>query len=186
MEKNEVTNELVLINEIKSGNEIAFEYIFKKYYKPLCLFSRKIVHNPHNAEEVVSNVFMRLWEHRSNICITRCLSSYLFRAIYNESLNYLNAFSKRQIPIDSNHIYYENYEGEISLLSHIYATELKYKINTCVKSLPRKCQEIFSLSRNIGFTHKEIAERMCISVRTVEHQIGNALERLREIIQSDQ
>jgi RNA polymerase sigma-70 factor (ECF subfamily) len=185
--KKEYINEHILIEGIKAGKEFAFEYVFKQYYKKLCLFALKYVRDNQTAEEIVSRVFKNLWEKRKTISINQNLSSYLFKAVYNESMNYLNSFSRRQQPTDSIYQHIENHiEAESGFLSKLYAEDLEKKIKKGIHELPEKCRDIFYMSRYESLSHKEIAERLNISVKTVENQIGIALEKLRETLQSEE
>lgn len=185
MKGNQDLEENLLIEGLRSGSELAFEYIFKKYYRALCIYSQKYVGEPQAAEDVVSRVFARLWKNRKKISISRSIHSYLFQSVYHESLNYLNSFSRRQQPTDSIHLYLKDRGQETGFLSKIYADEFREKINRAIDNLPDRCREIFQMSRNEELPHKEIAVRMNISVRTVENQIGIALEKLRKVLKSD-
>ena len=184
MQNNTNINETLLIESLREGKKAAFEYVFKEYYKRLCLFAQKYVRDYHTAEEIVSRIFEKLWERRRDLNISRSLSSYLFQAVQNECLNYLNSFSSRQKPTDTIHLHTESKEAASSFLPYLYAGELEEKINAGIKNLPDKCRKIFYFSRYEGLTHKEIAEKMNISTRTVENQIRIALESLRNILKS--
>ncbi|MBN1131921.1 MAG: RNA polymerase sigma-70 factor [Bacteroidales bacterium] len=178
-------DESTFAEDLKSGNKHVFEYIFNKYYKALCLCAQKYVRDRHVAEEVVSTVFMRIWERRESINITGSLSSYLYKAVCNESLNYLSSFSYRHKPTDSIYIYLEDSYSEPGILQELYTEELQKKISRGIESLPERCQYIFYLSRNQGLSHKEISEKLNITVSTVENQIGIALHKLRDFFKTD-
>ena len=179
-------DESFLIEEIRQGEEFAFEYVFKCYYRRLCLFSQKYVNDFHTAESIVLRVFGRLWEKREEISITQSLSAYLFQSVYHECLNHLNSFSQRQKPTDSIYQYLEDHRGpDYHFLSRFYAKELEEKIRAGIKNLPNRCRDIFYMSRYEDLSHKEIAEKLDISVRTVENQIGIALEKLREMLKKE-
>ncbi len=172
-----------LIDRIREGMEFAFEHVFRCYYKRLCLFAQKYVSDSQTAESIVLLVFERLWEKREEITISQSLSSYLFRSVYNECLNHLNSFSHRQKPTEDIYQYLSDHRAhESSFLSQFYADELDEKIKQCIKGLPRKCREIFYLSRYKGLSHEEIARKLNLSVRTVENHIGNALKKLRKML----
>ena len=179
-------DESFLIEGIRQGEEFAFEYIFKCYYRRLCLFAQKYVHDSHTAESIVLRIFERLWEKREEITISQSLSSYLFQSVYHECLNHLNSFSHRQKPTDSIYQYLEDHRGpDYHFLSRFYAKELEEKIRQGVRSLPAKCRDIFYMSRYEDLSHKEIAEKLNISVRTVENHIGIALEKLRKVLKEE-
>lgn len=172
-------NEQLLIEAIQDGKKYAFEYLFREYYKRLCLYAQKYVRDHDTAEEIVSRLFEKLWKKRKHVQIETSLTAYLFQSVYHEALNYLNSFSHRQRPTDSIYSYLREKEMTGSFLPQLYRRELEEKIEQAVNNLPEKCRTIFHLSRYQGYSHKEIAEELGISVRTVENQIGIALEKLR-------
>lgn len=185
MEDDKKIDDPVLLNDLKSGDKRVFEFIFKKYYKRLCLYAQKYVRDTQTAEEIVSKVMMRLWEKRETINVYESLSSYLFKSVYNEALNYLHSFSFRQKPTDSIHPYLNHSYSEPSILQKLYAEELELKIKKGIQNLPDRCQYIFYLSRYQGLTHNEIAVKLNISVSTVENQIGIALHKLRDSLKKE-
>ena len=179
-------NESFLIEKIRQGEEFAFEYIFKCYYNRLCLFAQKYVKDSQTAEGVVLRIFERVWEKREQISISQSFSSYLFQSVYHECLNHLNSFSHRQKPTHSIYQYLEDHRGpDYHFLSRFYAQELEEKIKHGIHNLPEKCRDIFYMSRYEDLSHKEIAEKLDISVRTVENQIGIALEKLRKVLKNE-
>lgn len=147
------------------------------YYAPLCLFAQKYLHDADESEEVVQAFFLKLWEDRSKIEITISLKSYLFGAVRNRCLNFIKHQKIKQ-----------DYETEVvnSISAENYAAnsflevDLLKKIEESINALPPRRREIFILSREHGLKYREIAEKMNISVKTVEAQMGQALKDLRE------
>ncbi|MFP4622223.1 MAG: RNA polymerase sigma-70 factor [Bacteroidales bacterium] len=174
-----------LIERIREGEEFAFESVFKCYYTRLYLYALKYVKDSQTAEGVVLRVLERLWEKREQISIDQSLSSYLFQSVYHESLDHLKSFSHRQKPTE--HQYLEdNSTPDDNFLAQFYADELEGRIKQGIKQLPAKCRDIFYMSRYKGLSHKEIAEKLNISFHTVKHQIGIALEKLREMLDAEE
>lgn len=163
--------------QLNKGDENAFRCIFEKYYQPLCLFSSHIMGDEELAEETVQDIFVKIWEKRSNIIIDTSLKHYLFRSVRNHCYNQL-----QHQKIKQQHTKYviENAQNDINVDNFYIEPDLKNKIEEAVGSLPAKRQEIFKLSREEGLKYKEIAEKMNISVKTVEAQMGLALKYLRE------
>ena len=179
-------DESFLIEGIRQGEEFAFEYVFKCYYRRLCLFAQKYVKDSHTAESIALRIFERLWEKREEISISQSLSAYLFQSVYHECLNHLNSFSHRQKPTDSVHSDLKDHRGtETSFLYRLYADELEEKIQQGINNLPSRCRDIFYMSRYKELSHKEIAKKLGLSVRTVENQIAIALEKLREMLKKE-
>ncbi|MEO9967805.1 MAG: RNA polymerase sigma-70 factor [Reichenbachiella sp.] len=173
-----ISDEDELILRLSNHDRGAFEQIFRTYYSDLTKFCLKYVRDEQIAEEVVQEVFINIWERRSNLTITTSIKSYLFTAVRNRSFNYLKLqLPKEQKKVDLESIgYMEEEDREQDLIM----SELNEHVHSAIQRLPNKCRIIFNLSRNAGMTYKEIAEELEISVKTVENQIGLALKKLRE------
>lgn len=152
----------------------SFERLFREYFTPLMKFAIKIIGNENDARETVHQVFINLWEKRSEIDLSVPLKSYLFTSVHNRSLNVIRdrkKFAGDRIPEES---------GMWDVSAQIEAMELEEKILEALETLPERCREIFEMSRFQGLKYNEIAIRLEISVKTVENQISKALKLLRE------
>lgn len=159
-------------------DKIAFEQLFRDYFKPLTAFAKKYVGDIDAAKEIVHEVFLNLWVKRENIDATKAVKSYLYTSAYNRSLNHLRDNKKfdKNAELESN----SNTESAWNFSDHMDTLELEEKINKTIESLPEKCREVFMLSRYEGLKYNEIAEKLNISVKTVESQMSKALSVLRE------
>jgi RNA polymerase sigma-70 factor (ECF subfamily) len=143
----------------------------------LCYFARKYVKDSETAREIVQDAFASLWEKRETIDMERPVKSYLTMVIHNKCTNYLRDNRK----FDAYILDLENlpdvpeYESTDSLVTH----ELKTKIDLAVDELPEKCREIFTMNRFENLKYQEIADKLQISVKTVETQMSKALQHLR-------
>lgn len=173
---------LQFINGIQKGDIAVFEELFKQYYIFLCLIAEHIVRNPYDAEEIVSDVFVRLWNIRKNIEITTSIKAYLVKAVHNTSLNYLerHRISNKLSDSLSNSDYELLAWDSDYPLGQLYEKEIMNILDQGISSLPDACREIFILSRNEGMTYYKIAGKLGISVNTVKTQMKIALARLRE------
>ena len=163
-----------------------FEFIFNKFYISLCYFAHNYVGKKEVAEDIVSEVFYKLWENRTTLKINTSIKSYLFKTVQNHCLNY----KKHQIVIkkfetnlnnelnDDNSI--NNLKSDIS--SYIIAQEIQDKIEQSISILPPQCQHIFKLNRFENLKYKEIAEKLNISVKTVETQMYRALKKIKDFL----
>lgn len=154
----------------------SYEVLFKTLYAPLCRVVFKIVKEKELAEDIVQEVFIKLWEKKEELTIETSLKSYLYRAAINTSYNHLQ--KNKRYPM----LAIENMEidDSVSISDKVEAKELEEKINQTLLLLPDACREVFVLSRWEGLSYKEIAETLDISVKTVENQMGKALKIFRE------
>jgi RNA polymerase sigma-70 factor (ECF subfamily) len=155
-----------------------FERLFRAHYSPLCAYANQFLKDQDASEEVVQEVMFRVWTNRSNLVIETSLKSYLFRAVRNGCLNVIKHHSVRQE--------YRNWkeqsaqENQESREEEMIASELEIKIREAIDQLPLERRKIFILSRYDGMTYNQIAEKLEISPKTVENQMGKALKTLRE------
>lgn len=151
-----------------------FEKLFKSYFPALMVFAKKILGDEDDAREVVHQVFISVWEKRQDIDLSASMKSYLFTSVNNRSLNVIRdrkKFSSAEVP---------DMAGDYDVSTAIESMELEEKILAVIKSLPEKCREVFEMNRFEGLKYSEIAERLNISVKTVENQMSKALKILRE------
>jgi RNA polymerase sigma-70 factor (ECF subfamily) len=166
------------LETIQSGNESAFEMIFRSYYQPLCRYAYSFLEDKEEAEEVVQSAFITIWEKRKSLDIQTSLKSYLYRMVRNACLNVI-----KHEKIKQQHVTHEltvadtSYE---SVTQKVYATELELKISEAMKTLPEQCRLVFQLSRFEELKYQEIADQLQISVKTVENHMGKALKLMRE------
>ncbi len=171
-------SEKEVLQTILSGNESAFEMIFKAYYQPLCRYAYSFLEDKEEAEEVVQSAFITVWEKRKSLDIQTSLKSYLYRMVRNGCLNVIKHEKVKQ-----QHVAHELAVTEVSYESvsqKVYATELEIKITEAMKALPDQCRLVFQLSRFEELKYQEIADQLKISVKTVENHMGKALKIMRE------
>ncbi|MEN8119301.1 MAG: RNA polymerase sigma-70 factor [Bacteroidota bacterium] len=173
-----------LFERIKSGDQFALELVYKKYYTGLYYYAKKIVGNATVAKDIVQDSFLKIWEIRTSILVQTSFSSYLYKSVYNNSLNYLKHkqviekhqnYQKEQIEIAENYFSISSEHGQSILI----AKEFEQQIEQAIENLPEKCKEVFKLSRFKGLKNNEIATQLDISINTVQTQISVALKKLR-------
>lgn len=163
---------------IKKLDKATFEKLFREYFIPLTAFVKKYVGDIDTAKEIVHDVFVNLWSKRDSIDIEKSVKSYLYTSGYNRSLNYIRDSKKFDSNVKSEDISIQGSEWNFD--NNIEALELEGKINQILALLPEKCKQIFLMSRFEGLKYGEIAEKLDISVKTVEAQMSKALKVLRE------
>lgn len=169
-------DERYLISGLKNRNKIVFDFVFNYYYSGLCAYARRWVEDPHTAEDLVQDFFVRLWMKSSTLEITSSLKSYFFNSIKNRALDHLKHVRVKE---EYRSKTLQAAEGNEYVSWEFTEPELTEIIEMGMNKLPPRCREIFILSRFEGKNNREIAESLGISKRTVEIQVSNALKILR-------
>jgi RNA polymerase sigma-70 factor, ECF subfamily len=162
---------------IKPLNQSNFEILFRSHFSGLCFFAQKYVKDFETAKEIVQDSFLSLWEKRESIDMERPVKSYLTKVIHNKCTNYLRDNRKfdRFILSVENLVDIPEYEDSNLLIEE----ELNIKIDSAIAELPEKCREVFVMSRYESLKYQEIADKLQISVKTVETQMSKALQHMR-------
>jgi RNA polymerase sigma-70 factor, ECF subfamily len=167
-----------LFEKISNGSKAHFDSLFSKYYAQLVRFAMGYLHDGPAAEEMVQDVFVRIWENAPRIEIETSILAYLYTSVRNQALNFIKHENIKK-----------KYEQEQALFVNADANDFEEKVNLkffrqllaiTVGSLPEKCREIFEMAKFEGLTYDEIAEYLQVSEKTVENQMGIALKKLRD------
>lgn len=161
-------------------DEHSFEAVFKTYFKALHAYAMGILKESETAEEIVQSVFLKLWEKRDTLEINSSLKAYLYRAVYHESLNHIKHQQVKRKHWE--HAHYEMTQGkpeEVGEQIKGQENELYERFQLALEKLPEKCRMVFNLSRFEELKYQEIADRLEISIKTVEAHMGKALKTLR-------
>ena len=158
------------------SDEKFFEETFRTYYAQLAGFAYRYVEDYDLAGEITQELFSSIWSKSSSIEIQTSVKSYLFGAVRNACLNHIK--HQRIVRSHSEHVLRVSSEADHS--NPVELGELKNKIENALAKLPKKCREIFELSRFENLKYREIADRLNLSQKTVENQMGKALKIMRE------
>lgn len=161
---------------IKTLDQRNFEAVFKAYFAGLTYFAQKFVYDIDTSKEIVHDVFVKLWEKRNELDLSKSLKSYLFTSVHNRCLNYIRD-NKKFDKSDFSENVFNNYAENNDFLIE---AEVKAKINSVMQKLPEKCRQIFEMNRFEGKKYHEIAQELDISIKTVEAQMSKALRIFRE------
>lgn len=165
-----------LFQQMQHGDHAAFEALFYLYYRELCFFTEWHVRSKECAEELVSDLFIKLWEKRAVLQITN-IRPYLYQAAKHNALNYLRKSKLVTEPIES-HTHLQQSEAE-GPYQQLLLKESHKEMNSLIDSLPERRKLIFVMSRIDGLSYSEIADLLDISIRTVEDQMFKAVKSLR-------
>ncbi len=163
-------------DKLRTGDLNTLKPLFDTFYVPLCHYALKFVHDTWMAEDIVQEVFIKIWEEEGRIGTIRSVKSWLYIAVKNKCLDKLRSekirtghtrsfFLQKDQSIDSNEIEYEEFRSYLS---------------ECVGKLPPRCKDAFTYSRFHGLKQEEIATEMGTSLKTVKAQIGKALKMIRD------
>lgn len=165
------------ITQISEGNEEAFKKLFLKYYNGLCRFSSSMIRSPFLAEEIVQEVFAKVWETRKSLDANGNIKAYLYQAVKNKTYDWLEKKKIEGKYLDEFALQNDEVEEENELTQK--EEQFIREVQNAVEELPNRAQLIYKLHKKEGLTYKEIAQIMGISVKTVESQMGRALKLIR-------
>ncbi|WP_111709925.1 RNA polymerase sigma factor [Lutibacter citreus] len=177
MSEKSIQNDDILLERLKSGDNQALTEIYNAYWKSLFLSSYSLLKNKETSEDIIQDVFLDIWKKREQLKITISLKAYLYACTRYKVYDYFRK-NKKGINVDL----IENLNTrayQATPATKLMHKELVEHIETVVSTLPKKCREIYLLSREEQLSHKEIAQKLNISTKTIESHITRALKTLR-------
>lgn len=169
-------NDLQILEKLKEGDPLAYNQLFDKYYMPLCVYSLKYCDSFELAEDIVQDLFIKLWDEKLYMKFDNPMSPYLFKAVKNNTLQGIKKQSKYQFDAIENMV---NKLMEDEPLDFATLEEEKKELYEQVDALPEKSKEVFKAIVLENMKYKEVAEHFDISVNTVKTHYARALKQLR-------
>jgi RNA polymerase sigma-70 factor (ECF subfamily) len=169
--------ELVLL--LKEGDDMAYTSLVNLYSRKLFAYAVSLSGDYSLAKDIVQEVFLKTYEHRDKLNPNYSIDGFLYRSTYNQFINTYHK-NKSLLKVHDDYVKYLNQIIEDDNQSDFDQRILK--ITKCIEKLPKKCKEIFLLSKRDGLTNQEISEILKISIKTVESQITIAFKQLRKQI----
>jgi RNA polymerase sigma-70 factor (family 1) len=157
-----------------------FKLVFDEYYISLSNFAFSYTKDKTASEDIVQEVFLRIWEKRQDLIGSSTIRFYLFTAVRNNCLTHI-AHSKRFLSFHAAHLE-DNAVIYPQDKTDVHPPDRMAMIQKAIAQLPPKCKEVFLLSRIGNLSYKEIAKTLDISVKTVDNQVGKALRVLRDLL----
>jgi RNA polymerase sigma-70 factor (ECF subfamily) len=173
-----MTRDSDISERIRKGDAGQFESLFRSSYPPLVRYALTLVKDQDAAEEIVQDFFVKLWQEKEKIKIENSLNGYLFKSVYNRCLHYID--HKKVVLRHAEEMLNSPEESSESPADILHYRELLAKIAGILERLPERCGKIFYMSRFDGLRYSEIAERLSVSVKTVEADMGRALKEFRK------
>jgi RNA polymerase sigma-70 factor, ECF subfamily len=173
-----MTSDTDIIGRIRQGDVKQFESLFRSSYVSLVRYARTLVKDQDNAEEIVQDLFYRIWKDREKINIESSLNGYLFRSVHNRCLHYIE--HNRIVEKHAEEMSFRQPDTPENPSDILNYKELQAKIARILEKLPDRCGKIFYMNRFEGLKYSEIAEKLSVSVKTVEANMGKALKEFRK------
>jgi len=170
-----------MLRKIRKGDIDAFEMLFHRHFPGLMRYANSLLGKAEPAEEVVQDVFYNIWKNHESLRISRSWQSYLYRSVYNNSMMVLRK-TRREYSFEDGP-FIEPETGNADPLQLLQYAEVSDQVSRVIAELPGRTREIFLLNRQEGLKYREIAEKMGISVKTVEANMGKALMALRNSLE---
>jgi RNA polymerase sigma-70 factor (ECF subfamily) len=172
-------NDFYIQKKIQGGDIREFERLFTRYYEPLCHHAFKILRDMDSAEDIVQEFFYNFWKNLDSFSPKLSLNAYLYHSIRNNALHYLEHMDIRQTYAHQV-ISVAQEEMPVEMNNSIELRDLNHAINLTLQQMPERCSRVFRMNRFEGKKYREIAEILSISVKTVEADMGKALQIFRK------
>ena len=177
MQIDSITDEK-LIAAIGKDDYTSYNKLFIRYYSRLCYYVYRMLMDKEDAEDVVQELFLTLWNNRKKIEIGENVSGYLYKMAKNLALNHIRTETNYRAVLENREESPSYYEE-----SPLESEEFRIALNNCINRLPDRCKEVLLLHRVKGLKQKEIADQLSISVKTIKNQIWSSLQRLKKCLE---
>ena len=167
-----------IAGRIRKGDKVAFESLFRSSYVSLVKYARTLLKDQDTSEEIVQDLFVRLWQERESVRIESSFNGYLFRAVHNRCLHYIEHRKVVQRHAEQTITGLADHSEDPAEILHY--KDLQKQIAAILERLPERCGKIFCMSRFEGLKYSEIAEKLSVSIKTVEASMGRALREFRK------
>jgi RNA polymerase sigma-70 factor (ECF subfamily) len=167
-----------IIGRIRNGDIGQFESLFRSSYVSLVRYAQTLIKDHDTAEEIVQDLFFKLWETREKLNIESSLNGYLFRSVHNRCLHYIE--HQKVVERHAAEFIYSAADTDESPSDILNYNELQERVAKILERLPERCGKIFTMSRFEGLKYNEIAEKLSVSIKTVEANMGRALKEFRK------
>ena len=167
-----------LMKEVKAGNMLAFDTLYRKYSRRLYKFSYSILKSTQEAENIIQDVFLNLWLNREKIEKSSSVKYYVFTIAYNSAISIIRKKARESQFIEYVKTLQDMKEEPVDL--QFEYKELDERVSAIINSLPVRQKEVYQLHRIEGLKYSEIAERMNISINTIENHMSRALKTIRK------
>jgi RNA polymerase sigma-70 factor (family 1) len=173
----ELNSDILLVDRLRNGDESALTELYNRFWQLLFMSSYNVIKDRELCEDIIQDIFMNIWHNREKLEIHISLKGYMYACARYQVFNHLKK-NKDKIHVelfDDLEKRFQHSTPETEMMHD----ELVHQINLIIETLPDKCRIVYKLSREEQLSHKEIAERLDISTKTVENHITKALQVIR-------
>ncbi len=168
-----------LVHRLKEGDESAYVHLIDTYDRRLCLYANSLVGDILLAEDIVQNVYIKVWEVRKKLNPELPLTSFLYKSVYNDCIT---EFHKNKLITSLKRKHIEELDAIFEDKDEDSLERLITMVKQAIQELPPKCKEVFLMSKKEGLTHIEISNYLNLSPKTIERHITMAFSRIRESV----
>ena len=176
MDKPQDQTDEALIAGLTAGRPAALDELFRRHYADLCRIANRFVRDEAQAEDIIQELFVSLWEKRATLPELESVGPYLRRSARNRSLNFLR--DSKRIPVTDAEV--PERTAAPAVVGNLEGAELRARITRAIDQLPERCRLVFTMSKLEDMSHRDIARSLDISTKTVENQMTRAYRYLRE------
>jgi len=169
-----------IVRRIRQGDIKQFETLFRSSYASLVKYAGALIKDRDTAEEIVQDLFFRIWKEREKLKIESSLNGYLFRAVHNRCLHHIEHL--KVVERHAKEMSFSPVQESENPAEVLHYKELQARIAEILERLPERCGRIFCMNRFEGMKYSEIAEKLSVSVKTVEANMGKALKEFRKAL----
>ena len=177
--KNDYQNNIKLISHLKNGDKKAYSFLVNSFNHKLCVYANSLVNDNAMAEDIVQNVFIKVWERRKKLRDVFSINNFLYKSVHNE---FIDQYRRQQCGMILEKKYIDTLSNLTEEKDEDFFQKLIKSVMIAVHDLPPKCKQIFLLSKKEGLTNFEIAEYLNVSIKSVEGQITKAYSKIRKMV----
>jgi RNA polymerase sigma-70 factor, ECF subfamily len=176
-------SEKELIAGLQQGNKSAFDFLFRSYYSGLCSYATTYLKSADISDEIVQEVFIRLWEKHKKILIHTSLRAYLYQSVFNGCMNYIKSMQSsgfKHVDLEDASIRNELISMDMAdaEFTRIFNEDVERDLEDAIRDLPDQCREIFKMCRTDNLSYTEISDQLKVSKSTVKTQMSRAMSRI--------
>ncbi len=177
--KKSIKHSKSFVSHLKEGNKKYFSMLVEMYNHKLCIYANSLVNDHVLAEDIVQNVFVKVWERRKSLNEKYSLNSFLYKLVYNE---FIDQYRKQQSIMLLEKVYIQTLNRITNDKDEDTTQKMIELVMQAIDNLPTKCKQIFLLSKKEGLTNIEISEYLNTSVKSVEGHITRAYSSIRKSV----